>query len=153
MNILPWESRFTYEITSKKEWIPEIEFRSHYEVEIINKFKEIEGSDELLLKNLRFFNKAVISVNVRAESYTVMYKGKEVVLSLSRLSRGERVIAMCLMADRTQSEIYLCYELSQLEEKTVEKLVSDYKDSKYINLVPPNEMTELILKEKFMKGD
>lgn len=153
MNILPCKSRFTYELTSKKEWIPEITFSSRYELGIIDKFKSISKAQEELLETLVFFNKRIINVDLEAEKYEVIYNEKKLRLPFTRLSRGERVLVLCLMADRTHSKVCICSETSQLDKKTTIKLIQDYGKSKYIDIVPASEMSWIILRHLKEKGE
>lgn len=137
--------RFDTNLTLRKEWIPVINFSSSYEIELLDKFKDIENANELMLELLMFFNSSIKKVDIEAQTYIVYHNGTDKILPINRLSRGEKFLAMCLIADKTESVVYLSYELTQLAKPTILKLICDYKDSEYINLVPPTPSNQHLL--------
>lgn len=77
--------------------------------------------------------------------------GKTKRLNLTRLGRGERLLALCLMADETKNTIYISNELTQLDKPAILRLIEMFKNSKYINLVPPTPYNEAIFKSLLQK--
>jgi hypothetical protein len=145
MIILPCEKRFDPDITIKKQWIQQITFETPYEIDILEKFSNIDDADNKLLGLLKFTNNNIIKVDTNAWTYTVLYKDKENKLPITRLSRGEKLLALCLMAEETKQLIYVSYELTQLSPNSIIKLMTEFEDSKYIILVPPTPTIQHIL--------
>jgi hypothetical protein len=145
MMILPCEKRFDRDITIKKQWIQQITFETPYEIDILEKFSDIDDADNKLLGLLKFTNTNIIKVDTNAWTYTVLYKDTENKLPITRLSRGEKLLALCLMAEETKQLIYVSYELTQLSKNSIIKLMTEFEDSKYIILVPPTPTMQHIL--------
>lgn len=145
MNILPCESRFDSKLTIKKQWIPSIEFKTSYEIEILEKYANVIDAEKKLLAILKFTNDKIISVDTKAWTYEVVRDGKVKKLPITRLSRGEKLLAICMMAEETKQPIYVSNELTQLAKPSIVKLMGDFKDSKYITLVPPTSTIQYIL--------
>lgn len=147
MEILDSEMRFDPDFTDKKEWIPVIDFKSIYQNKIVAEYAKLPNANEKMLELLKFFNPNIFSVNMQLRAYQVHYNGEDVLLSIiNDLSTGERFLAMCLMAHETKNKVYLSNEISQLAKPTILKLMEMFKDSKYVNLVPPTTSFTLILR-------
>lgn len=146
MRILETKNRFNTKFTLQKEWIPVINFETAYQNSILKQYAKLTNANEDMLKLLKFFNKNIFDVNMQLRSYSVHYNGEDELLAITNLSRGEKFLAMCLMADRTKSKVYLSGEISQLAKPTLLKLIEMFKDSKYINIVPPNDMYTYMLR-------
>lgn len=145
MNILPCKHRFDSKLTIKKQWIPSIEFKTPYEIEILEKYAKVIDAEKKLLETLKFNNDNIVSVDIKAWTYEVIRDKKIKKLPITRLSSGERLLAICRMAEETQQSIYISNELTQLSKPSIIKLMNDFKDSKYITLVPPTSNIQYIL--------
>lgn len=145
MKIFSCSERFNTELTIKKEWIPSITFNSQYEISILEKYKDVIEGNQKLLDLLHFTNNDIESVDMDTWTYKVIREGGSKRLPITRLSRGEKLLALCLMADETKQLIYVSYELTQLSRPSIIKLMNDFKDSKYIVLVPPTSTIQHIL--------
>lgn len=55
------------------------------------------------------------------------------------------------MADETKNTIYISNELTQLDKPAILRLIEMFKNSKYINLVPPTPYNETIFKSLLQK--
>ena len=146
MQILDSENRFDTAFTLQREWIPTIDFKTVYENKIVNEYASIKGANEKMLELLQFFNTQIFAVNMQARTYSVHYEGEDRVLAISCLSRGEKLLAMCLMANESKNKVYLSGEVSQLAKPTMLKLIEMFKNSEYVNLVPPTDMYTNLLR-------
>ena len=70
-----------------------------------------------MLNLLKLFNYHIKAVDISLQAYSVEINGKTKRLNLTRLSRGERLLALCLMADVTKNTIYVSNELTQLDKQ------------------------------------
>jgi len=104
-----------------------------------------------MLNLLKLFNYHIKAVDISLQAYSVEINGKTKRLNLTRLSRGERLLALCLMADVTKNTIYVSNELTQLDKPSILRLIEMFKDSEYINLVPPTPYNESIFKSLLQK--
>lgn len=145
MRILSCSERFNTELTIKKEWIPTITFQTQYEISILEKFKDVENGDEKLLNLLHFTNTDITNVDMNSWTYTVMRDGVNKKLPIARLSRGEKLLVLCMMAHETNQLIYVSYELTQLSKNSIHKFMEEFKDSQYIVLIPPTPTMQHIL--------
>lgn len=145
MRILSCSERFNTELTIKKEWIPSITFHTQYEISILEKFKDIEDGNKKLLDLLHFTNTDITNVDMNNWTYDVMRDGVNKKLPIARLSRGEKLLALCLMAHETKQLIYVSYELTQLSKNSIHKFMEEFKDSEFIVLIPPTPTMQHIL--------
>jgi len=145
MKILKCSERFNTELTLRKEWIPNITFNTQYEISILEKYKDVKDANKKLLDLLHFTNTDIISIDMDTWTYKVVKNGMRKRLPIARLSRGEKLLALCLMADETKQLVYVSYELTQLAKPSIIKLIKDFKDSRYIVLVPPTATMQHIL--------
>lgn len=151
MKKLASKSRFDTNLTIRKEWIPNVTFDTPYQINILEQFSEISGANEKMLNLLKLFNYHIKAVDISLQAYSVEINGKTKRLNLTRLSRGERLLALCLMADVTKNTIYVSNELTQLDKPSILRLIEMFKDSEYINLVPPTPYNEAIFKSLLQK--
>lgn len=151
MKILTSKSRFDTNLTIRKEWIPNVTFDTPYQLIILEQFSEISGANEKMLNLLKLFNYHIKAVDIQLQAYSVEIDGKTKRLNLTRLGRGERLLALCLMADKTKNTIYISNELTQLDKPEILRLIEMFKDSEYINLVPPTPYNEAILRSLIQK--
>lgn len=86
MKILPSESRFDENLTIRKEWIPNVTFDTQYQLDIIEQFSEITGTNEKMLNLLKSFNYHIKDVDISLQAYSVEIDGKIKCLNLTRLS-------------------------------------------------------------------
>lgn len=145
MIILNCSERFNTSLTIKKEWIPFITFNTQYEISILEKYREVVDANEKLLELLHFTNSDIVSIDMTTWTYEVIRDGVSKKLPISRLSRGEKLLALCLMAEETKQLVYVSYELTQLAKPSIVKLMKDFKNSKYVVLVPPTPTIQYIL--------
>ena len=90
---------------------------------ILEQFSEISGANEKMLNLLKLFNYHIKAVDISLQAYSVEINGKTKRLNLTRLSRGERLLALCLMADVTKNTIYVSNELTQLDKPSILRLI------------------------------
>lgn len=145
MKILPSENRFNSRITVKKQWIPYITFSSQYEIDIMEKYQDIKNADEKLLSLLQFTNDDIVSVDMNNWTYQVIRDSKITKLPIMRLSRGEKLLALCFMANETEQAVYVSYELTQLSKPSIVKFMDMFKNSRFIILIPPTPTIQHIL--------
>lgn len=152
MKILDSEKRFDTSLTIKKEWIPNVTFDTPYQLSIIEQFSTVSNADEKMLNLLKLFNSNIKCVEMSLQAYEVEISGRTKRLPLTRLSHGERLLALCLMADETKNTIYVSNELTQLSKPHILKLIEMFKYSQYINLVPPTHSSKNILDSLIQGG-
>ena len=151
MKILRSKSRFNTNLTIRKEWIPNVTFDTPYQLDIMEQFSGVTGANEKMLKLLKSFNDHIKDVDIPLQAYSVEVDGKIKRLPFTRLSHGERLLALCLMADETGNKVYVSNELTQLDKPSILRIIEMFKDSNYINLVPPTPYNEAIFKSLLQK--
>lgn len=151
MKILHSKSRFDTDLTIRKEWIPNVTFNTLYQLDIMEQFSEITGANEKMLNLLKSFNYHIKDVDISLQAYSVEIDGKTKRLNLTRLSSGERLLALCLMADETKNKVYVSNELTQLDKPAIIRFITMFKDSEYVNLVPPTPYNEAIFNSLLQK--
>lgn len=147
MEILSSKLKNTYALTIRKEWIPEVTFSTNYEIDILNKFSGLPDANIRLLEILQFFNANIFKVDAESWKYCLNFEGKVLTLPFFRFSRGEKFLALVLMADMTKSNVYLCYELGSLSVRSLYYFLDNFKSSKFIHVVPPSAMLENMLRD------
>lgn len=145
MEILDCSYRFNTDLTIRKEWIPQITFATNYEIEILENFSKLSNANAVLLELMHFTNPCIESIDISSWTYIVNRNNTKKRLPIARFSRGEKLLALCLMADMTKHLVFVCFELSQLSKPSMQKLMCDFRDSDYIRLIPPTPTTQHIL--------
>lgn len=137
----------SYDLTSKKTWLPEITFTTDYELMLLEEFTHIDNVDEVVLALLQSFNKHIISVDIKGWKYTVDMGTKLRTLPIFRLSRVEKVFLLCLMADKLRKPVYICHDMRQLSKSNLIRFVAEFSHSAFIHVVVPDGMLYFIMKE------
>lgn len=132
-------------ITHKRNFIGKVDFDKKNQRDIINKFINIKDPNNKLLNALQMCDNTIFRVDIARFEYSVIFKGKELSLGLHSLSRGESLIAICEMANDTETDIVISSEITQLDNETLLKFLKRYKSSQYLSIIAPRKNTYDIL--------
>lgn len=106
------------------------------------------GMDEQLLKDINILGQNITAIDTK--NYSYVHLGEN--LSISALSRGERIFLVSLAAKYTGKPLYLQHDITQLTGASMRKYYSLFKDCDNINIICDSEdRTTCIIKT--MKGE
>lgn len=143
MKILDQAEIYNTSLTLLSSTLLKIDFGNTFERELTRKFSLL-GKDKELLKILRTFNEDILAVNTSEQLYTVKedYFNKSVKnakIHLSNLSTGERVFAICYMAQCTKTKITICHDFGQLDMPHYKLFFKYWAKCPYIDIIIVNE--------------
>lgn len=151
MKILNWKSKYDLELLDRDDTLLTINFNRPFESTLARKYSKLPNSNEELLNLLQTFNPAIASVNLANYEYTIPTHVDEP-LKLTDLSSGERLLTVCLMADRTKEHITVCNEIASLDMSHFRLLFKLFCNSPYIDVICPNDLFHDTLNALYKRG-
>lgn len=106
------------------------------------------GMDGQLLKDINILGQNITAIDTK--NYSYVHLGEN--LSISALSRGEKVFLVSLAAKYTGQPLYLQYDILQLTDTSLRKYYTLFKGCDNINIICESDNKKVCL-DKIMKGD
>lgn len=115
-------------------YFPDINLAGREGFEIVRQFATVYHGRQLL-PILQAFHKGISDINLQSCHYKMERAGETLTLPLHCLGPGERLFALCFMADRMDIPIVVQNECEQLEPEQMKQFLARWYKSPNIHVI------------------